>query len=171
MTIRKFGGTLTGLKRVVMLTGFLGAAALAFIIGFSGNNVPQQPLPTSVSQGWGNEALQAAYDSAVRMSPIAMANACGLGASSCFKCHNGKRAVAPVNDRKLAPWHPDHKSTNYSCAGCHQGNPRLMKKEISHKNMLADPRKSPEVACGKCHQGGEGAKRNEQYRSIAAGGK
>lgn len=37
---------------------------------------------------WGAEALQVVSDQAQQLSPIAIANACGLGASSCFRCHN-----------------------------------------------------------------------------------
>jgi hypothetical protein len=100
---------------------------------------------------WGSEALVTLSDSVERFSPVALANACGLGASSCFRCHNGKRAPSPTVDAATAPWHLDHAKVNYSCAGCHQGNPRILKQEIAHKGLLADPRAEPAKACAGCH--------------------
>ena len=43
---------------------------------------------------WGSEALNAVYRGVAESSPIQLANACGSGASSCFKCHDGRRARA-----------------------------------------------------------------------------
>ncbi|MFO1298462.1 MAG: hypothetical protein U1F25_19675 [Rubrivivax sp.] len=45
---------------------------------------------------WGGEAAAADSEDPLHWLPMAPANACGLGASSCFKCHNGKRAAAPM---------------------------------------------------------------------------
>lgn len=100
---------------------------------------------------WGSESLVTLSEQVERLSPVALANACGLGASSCFRCHNGKRAQSPTADAATAPWHANHAKVNYSCAGCHQGNPRILKQEIAHKGLLADPRAEPEKACAGCH--------------------
>lgn len=105
-----------------------------------------------VSVGWGGEAIAVLTQGASTLSPIGLANACGLGASSCFKCHNGKRAAAPTSDAATAPWHAQHAKVNNSCVGCHSGNPRVMKEDVAHKNLLARPRGSVE-ACGGCHKG------------------
>ncbi len=79
-----------------------------------------------------------------KISPIALANACGMGASSCFKCHNGTRAAAPKSDKATDPWHPDHKTVNDSCVGCHNGNARLMKEEMAHAKMLSTLAAAPD---------------------------
>lgn len=100
---------------------------------------------------WGSESLRARPEGIGRFLPVPLANACGLGASSCFRCHNGKRAPSPTADAVTAPWHANHAKVNYSCAGCHQGNPRILKQEIAHKGLLADPRTEPAKACGGCH--------------------
>ncbi len=131
-----------------------------FNASFTG--APSQPLATGAGEranapaalenaGWGREALVVGEDEP-RWSPISVANACGLGASSCFKCHNGTRASAPRMDKGTAPWHVDHKAVNYSCAGCHHGNPRLLKKELAHSEMVVDPRVKLETSCGTCHK-------------------
>ncbi|KAF7597737.1 MAG: hypothetical protein CGU28_16940 [Candidatus Dactylopiibacterium carminicum] len=96
---------------------------------------------------WGSEAIVAFTENARSISPIALANACGLGASSCFKCHNGARAEAPGSD----PWHVQHKQVNFSCVGCHGGNSRLLKKEIAHTGLVANPANGPAQACAACH--------------------
>lgn len=118
---------------------------------------------------WGSEALAAAAERAFEWAPLPVANACGIGASSCFKCHNGKRASAPKADKASAPWHPDHKTVNDSCVGCHSGNARIIKMEIAHTGLVKDPR-GAEQACGKCHKTGNTADLLKTYR-IAAGGK
>lgn len=120
--------------------------------------------------GWGSEALAAAAERAFELAPIPVANACGIGASSCFKCHNGTRAAAPKADKAAAPWHPHHKTVNDSCVGCHGGNARIIKKEIAHTGLVKDPRGSPE-ACGKCHKSGNAADLLKGYRIASAGGK
>ncbi len=104
---------------------------------------------------WGQEALQSTSDAATESLadwlPMAPANACGLGASSCFKCHNGKRAGAPKSDPGSAPWHAQHAKVNNSCVGCHRGNPRVMKDDVAHAKMIAKPRDDAAGTCAGCH--------------------
>lgn len=101
--------------------------------------------------GWGTESLNVVRDGLSQISPIALANACGMGASSCFKCHNGTRAAAPGMDAAKSPWHVQHKTVNNSCVGCHKGNPRLMKEEMAHANMVKSPKQGAD-SCGNCHK-------------------
>ncbi|MBK1615943.1 hypothetical protein CKO44_21040 [Rubrivivax gelatinosus] len=130
---------------------------------------PAEPAAAVVDAGWGHEVLQAADDerSADRFSPLGVANACGLGASSCFKCHNGVRAAAPAADAAKGPWHRDHAKVNYSCVGCHQGNPRLLKQDLAHARLVANPLQS-EAACSACHQTGTPAQWRAPYLRTAA---
>lgn len=142
-------------------------------------NLPTTPLadagsvdasaPQTANAGWGHEVLAVAREQAFELTPFSIANACGIGASSCFKCHNGTRAPAPKADKATSPWHPDHKTVNDSCVGCHAGNARLIKKEIAHANLVKDPRPKPEM-CSKCHQSGDLAGLQKKYQ-IAAGSK
>ncbi|MET0029184.1 MAG: hypothetical protein ABW101_16260 [Candidatus Thiodiazotropha sp.] len=111
------------------------------------------------TQGWGDSAIVSLQDSLSQLSPIRLANACGLGASSCFKCHNGKRAGAPTSQ----PWHQDHDRVNNSCVGCHGGNPRLMKESIAHGGMVGDSLSQPDKFCFKCHAGDEGSTLLSKY--------
>lgn len=113
---------------------------------------------------WGSETQNAVSEP---WSPIQSANACGLGASSCFKCHNGRRAKKWSEDPKTAPWHPNHKKVNFSCAGCHKGNPRLLKESLAHKKLIADPRKTPD-RCMTCHTSGKTS--TELLKPYAIGG-
>jgi nitrate/TMAO reductase-like tetraheme cytochrome c subunit len=106
---------------------------------------------TRAGAGWGAEAVSALAEGASRVSPIPLANACGLGASSCFKCHNGTRAKAADMDPKKSPWHAQHAKVNNSCAGCHKGNPRIMKEDIAHSKMVARPRDDTAGSCAGCH--------------------
>ena len=69
-------------------------------------------------------------------------------------------------DIKVAPWHPDHQKVNFSCAGCHKGNPRLLKKGLAHKKMIADPRATPDKSCASCHKGAEFGKLLKPYKGI-----
>lgn len=126
---------------------------------------PSAPVAAAPAEGWGVEALAAEEEGIdlARLSPVALANACGLGASSCFKCHNGKRAAAPVADASQ-PWHLDHKTVNFSCAGCHAGNPRLLKKELAHKGLNAHPITTPGQSCTSCHAGGEADRLLKRYQ-------
>ncbi|MDO9226066.1 MAG: cytochrome c3 family protein [Pseudomonadota bacterium] len=119
---------------------------------------------TAQSQAWGSESLADLRSGLDMISPIALANACGMGASSCFKCHNGKRASAPNMDAAKAPWHAQHKKVNNSCVGCHKGNPRLMKEDMAHAGMLKGPRAGAD-ACGDCHKS-DLAKLEAVYQSV-----
>ena len=101
--------------------------------------------------GWGEEALARVHEGVAMTSPIELANACGLGASSCFKCHNGQRADEPSDEM----WHSQHADVNHSCAGCHQGNERLMVKSMAHRDLLANPRDHADKSCASCHDSGE----------------
>jgi len=124
-----------------------------------------QAAPASVaSAGWGHEALGGLREYAAALSPIANANACGMGASSCFKCHNGIRAAAPIMDPKKGPWHFDHKSVNGDCVGCHKGNERLIKKELAHTGLIKDPRQKTAETCDACHKSGNTAELNKRYQ-------
>jgi hypothetical protein len=114
------------------------------------------------ASAWGDEMLAGIQHHVIAGLPIRVANACGLGASSCFRCHNGKRAAAPGHD----PWHVQHKTVNYSCAGCHKGNPRLMKEELSHKGMVADPRTQPETSCFNCHKSADAQSLVDTYQKL-----
>lgn len=119
--------------------------------------------------GWGSETLHVVQDGLSQLSPIALANACGLGASSCFKCHNGKRAALPDMNPAKSPWHVHHKSVNNSCVGCHKGNPRIMKEDMAHSGMIKSPKGGAE-ACGSCHKGDLG-KFEAPYKSVNVGSK
>jgi hypothetical protein len=120
---------------------------------------PVAVAPAVGTSGWGHEAVEGAPP--VWPSPIAAANACGLGASSCFKCHNGVRAAAP----KSGAWHVDHEKVNFSCVGCHHGNPRLLKMELAHKDLINDPRTNPSGTCGaSCHQSDKVADLLKRYQ-------
>lgn len=133
----------------VMLSLFgLGVAMLTSLAGKHAEDSVGQ-----VAAGWGGEATVALAEGVAQLSPISLANACGLGASSCFKCHNGKRAAAPEMDAAKSPWHAQHAKVNNSCVGCHKGNSRIMKQEVAHAKMLAKPRDNTADACGSCHQG------------------
>ena len=116
--------------------------------------------------GWGDRVLATLHHDVLERAPIAVANACGLGATSCFKCHNkGRRGPKPTMNAKAAPWHTDHEEVNHDCDGCHQGNPRLMIKGIAHRGMLADPRKHPQKACSSCHAGAKVSKLLSTYEN------
>jgi len=101
-------------------------------------------VPTAHKSGWGESAIK----TLATWSPIRVANACGMGASSCFKCHNSGRGPAISNDA----WHADHEQVNNDCVGCHQGSPYLLKKSLAHAGLIADPRLVPAKACATCHQ-------------------
>ncbi len=163
--IRKF------FKGTVVLSAAWLLVVAATTIGKLSNPVgvalPEAP---AARPDWGSEALSVAREQAFELAPFAVANACGIGASSCFKCHNGTRAAAPKTDRKAAPWHPDHKTVNDSCVGCHGGNARLIKKEIAHTNLVKDPRAKAEQ-CSICHKSGDSATLLKSYQVVAAGGK
>lgn len=123
--------------------------------------MPAAPDRAADAKSWGGEALVVSSDA---WSPIAAANACGMGASSCFKCHNGARAAAPKMEKATAPWHVDHKTVNQSCAGCHKGNARIIKKELAHEGLVKDPRASSAETCGTCHKSGNVAELAKTYQ-------
>jgi hypothetical protein len=148
---------------VVFSVVMLGIAVLA------GNDSTQDSQGAASNAGWGAESLVELQSGLDKISPIALANACGMGASSCFKCHNGKRAGAPKMDPAKSPWHVDHKKVNNSCVGCHKGNSRMMKEELAHAGLLKGPRGGAE-ACGGCHKA-DLAKVEATYKSVTGGSK
>ena len=111
-----------------------------------------EPVASHSVTGWGAEATATVAEGLTQLSPISLANACGMGASSCFRCHNGKRAAIADMDPKKSPWHAQHAKVNNSCVGCHKGNARIMKEDLAHKNMLAKPRDNTADACASCHK-------------------
>lgn len=119
-----------------------------WLVEYEEANVPHYSQAND--DAWGNETLASVGNTLQNLSPIPLANACGLGASSCFRCHNDRRATAP-NKGPDAPWHVEHDKVNYSCAGCHQGNPRILKKDIAHSNLIANSVAAPEKTCASCH--------------------
>ncbi len=128
------------------------------------------PASAAEGRGWGSEALNAVRDRAFALAPVSIANACGLGASSCFKCHNGSRAEAPKMDEKSSPWHTDHMTVNDDCVGCHGGNPRIIKKDLAHTHLEKDPRAKVEM-CVKCHKSGDAPTLLKRYQIASGGGK
>ncbi len=155
-------------KPVRRIAGYAGATLLATVAAVVWSVLATAPqsdggVPVSVAaNGWGSEALETLQAHARELAPIPVANACGIGASSCFKCHNGKRAEAPKMDKDKAPWHAQHKTVNDSCAGCHGGNARIIKKELSHQGMVNDPRTKPEL-CASCHKADDPAALVKRY--------
>jgi hypothetical protein len=153
----------------------MGALTLGTVVTVMLVSEPEETVVATdrvpAAAGWGNEALSVVHEGASRMSPIPLANACGMGASSCFKCHNGKRAAAPSMESASAPWHTQHKTVNNSCVGCHQGNPRVMKQDVSHKGLIGNPRSDTATACVGCHTGADVNELNKHYMSLAGGGK
>ncbi len=117
----------------------------------------------SSEHSWGDALLTNIDRYVVAVLPIRVANACGLGASSCFKCHNGKRAISPG----AKPWHKQHEIVNFSCAGCHRGNPRLMMKTLAHSRMVVDPRQTPGKSCFNCHTTGGAQKLVDRYLKLS----
>jgi hypothetical protein len=146
-------------RRVVssLLTLALVATAWALLAG----DPPRADAgpATAAAPGWGHEALADVQERLREVSPIGLANACGMGSSSCAKCHNGTRAAAP----KAEKWHTDHKTVNDSCVGCHRGNPRIMKADLSHAKMVVDSRTAPET-CTACHKSDDMTKLMAAYQ-------
>ncbi|MBV2184271.1 MAG: cytochrome c3 family protein [Rhizobium sp.] len=126
-------------------------AAVIAVLANVGQFAEPQQLAQNDRDAWGAESRFALQDGLQRISPIALANACGLGASSCFKCHNGKRAAEPNMDEAKSPWHAQHRKANNSCVGCHKGNPRIMVKESAHTGLVKSARSGVEL-CGDCHK-------------------
>jgi len=133
----------------------------ALSMGNYETNATSQAAPS-----WGGEALKAVYRGVANSSPIRLANACGSGASSCYKCHDGRHATAVNYEKKTGPWHLQHKTVEHSCVGCHKGNERIIKKEIAHVGMIADPRTKSEV-CTSCHKPNEVATLLPGYNKVA----
>lgn len=122
--------------------------------------------PASAPMAWGGEVLAGLSGRVLAGLPIRVANACGLGASSCFRCHNGKRAAEPAQDPVADPWHVQHSKVNYSCAGCHQGNPRLMKQTMAHRGLVSNPVSEPEKTCFGCHTSADAQGLVDTYRKL-----
>lgn len=142
------------LLRTALLVLALAAVTAALAVTGQQLLVHQEQLVAeqadSTAYDWGIEALDTLHQEVQALSPIPLANACGLGASSCFRCHNGQRAAAPATDEN-GPWHSQHTTVNYSCAGCHKGNPRIIKESIAHKKLVVNPVATPETSCAGCH--------------------
>lgn len=161
--LRKTGAFVLG-STSLWLAVFCVMVAVAFVDHAVGKRGAQPvAVSTSTASGWGAEAVQILKDNALALSPIPLANACGLGASSCSRCHNGTRADAPNSDVKTAPWHVDHANVNYSCVGCHQGNPRVLRQDIAHGKLIANPRADAGKHCVSCHAAGEIPERAARY--------
>lgn len=150
--------------RALAFSLLLLAAGSVFLL-LPSPDEPEAPSAHAVA-GWGSEALDVLAAHSARLSPLPLANACGLGASSCFRCHNGKRAPEPASDAITAPWHLQHATVNYSCAGCHQGNPRILKQEIAHKGLLANPLDEPAKSCSGCHAAADVERLAATYRNT-----
>lgn len=148
-------------KRVLIALKLLGGLAIASVLAFAGWNAVavssigydlDKQVVTVGDHGWGAEVFDAIHDSAIADGLVRPANACGLGASSCFRCHNGQRAAEPNTDPVKAPWHVQHAKVNNSCVGCHNGNPRLMREQMAHQNLIGNPRATPSESCASCHR-------------------
>lgn len=160
------------LKLLSLLLG--GGVLLGALWSGLGDEAAETPLrnaatpPTPAGAEWGQAAMQALQRHVLEGLPISVANACGLGASSCFKCHNGQRAPEPGSDPATAPWHVQHQKVNGSCVACHQGNPRLMKKNIAHNKLVPNPISKPQESCFSCHAGADGEGKLADYRKLLA---
>jgi len=178
-------------RLIILLRGLFrhfGRALLAITLVVSGTTLmiithehnADTSTQATANDGWGSEALSMAYDG-ISATIIPLANACGVGSSSCYKCHNGKRAGAPNMDSTKAPWHSagapnmdstkapwhkEHAKVNKSCAGCHKGNPRLMREKMAHNRMISDPRDEIQKACSTCHKGDDLETLNKPYISL-----
>ncbi|MFO8005381.1 hypothetical protein [Thioalkalivibrio sp.] len=138
-----------------------GVAAILSIMAVFGGSIlivealtgdPRSSVISGEQRDWGAEVLDAIHDNVIAQGLVRPANACGLGASSCFRCHNGRRAAEPPTDPTTAPWHSDHARVNNSCTGCHDGNPRLMREQMAHKDLIAKPLNAPDESCASCHR-------------------
>jgi nitrate/TMAO reductase-like tetraheme cytochrome c subunit len=162
---RRCGRVLWRTGAVVLVLG-LGAIVLA--VGNHYLASRQEQLIVQADQDtasdWGIEALDTLRQQTEALSPVSIANACGLGASSCFRCHNGQRAPLPKTG-DAGPWHDQHAKVNYSCAGCHKGNPRIIKESIAHKNLVVNPVATPAQTCGSCHTADADEKAKTYLRS------
>lgn len=162
------------LLAVLATVTVLGGTAWSYLTGagydeagLAMSDAGGEAASAGAAYAWGDEVLADIHEHVINGLPIRVANACGLGASSCFKCHNGKRAEAPATDAAKNPWHVDHKSVNGSCVGCHQGNPRLMKKDVAHSGLVANPRSKPETTCFSCHTSGDAQSMVDAYQKLS----
>ena len=141
-------GVLRKSARLLVLCLFAGIALIGWeLLVLQGEQA--QYTAERGDAGWGAESIAALPERLMPGSLIAPANACGMGASSCFQCHNGNRAEAPSDEA----WHTEHAAVNNSCVGCHKGNPRLMREDMAHRNLIVDPREKPAETCANCHRG------------------
>lgn len=167
MSIGTIGSQLRKYKRWMIaataLSVLFSASTVAWLSLVAEKQSEMAPV-ISAGSGWGQETIGDLREYTAALSPIASANACGMGASSCFKCHNGTRAAAPKMDAKAGPWHLDHKSVNGSCVGCHKGKERLVKKELAHEGMIKNPRLKVADTCDACHKSGSAAEFNKRYQ-------
>jgi len=175
--LRTLWNTLLRRVRLVVVLGAvsaLGGAVSLYIVerGHDGLYLTAESVQASANEpAWGNSLLANIDRFVIAVSPIRIANACGLGASSCFRCHNGKRAASPSANPEKNPWHGQHESVNYSCAGCHKGNPRLMKKKMAHSKLATDPRQQPAKSCFNCHTSDDAQKLVDRYLQLPRKGK
>lgn len=147
----KFGKTLSALGgKVWRGAAFLAVFGLCAVALTEFGVALKNTATESAASGWGSEATAAVAEGVSKLSPIPLANACGMGASSCFKCHDGKRAPQPSLDKAKSPWHVQHTKVNNSCIGCHSGNPRIMKEDMAHKGLVAKPFGGAQ-SCASCH--------------------
>lgn len=163
-----------GFIRQVRLLAVLTTVSVIAGTGWSylggGSDGPQRTAASGDTQSqppaWGDEVLANIHEHVIAGLPVRVANACGLGASSCFRCHNGKRAPAPAKDPAKDPWHVQHDKVNYSCGGCHKGNPRLMKETIAHNGLIANPVAKPDETCFGCHNAASDQGLVDTYRKL-----
>lgn len=166
--LRRAAGVTVAVTAVSLVSTLAGLALVAHRDHHDGALSASKQSPALVNvpaggQGWGEEAISLIHAKLFASIGITPANACGMGATTCFKCHNGTQAKAP--DTK--PWHVQHIPVNYSCNGCHQGNPRLMNKNIAHSGMLPNPLTDTQKACASCHtDSGKLAKYVATYKQI-----
>lgn len=147
----RFRGAVRGMARAAGVLSLLAVMVVGWEAFVRHVERASAPMGPQVASEWGAESLAVLPGHGLVLSVIAPANACGLGASSCFKCHNGFRAKAPSD----GPWHGHHDSVDQSCAGCHKGNARLAKQDLAHRNLVRDPRKQPAESCAGCHRGAD----------------
>ncbi len=165
---RRIQQVLRSIRRTVVGVASLGVLATGLAVVDS--SLGDLRSNSSESAGWGAESLAESPGGSRGVSLISVANACGLGASSCFKCHNGQRAEAPSMDEASAPWHVQHEKVNHSCAGCHDGNPRIIRKAMAHRDLIANPNETPDRSCTTCHAN-EADEYLQRYLAVAPGEK
>lgn len=148
-------------SRGVLLSLLVIPAVMAGWVGYA-SYVISNGVPGGEDGSWSSDVLAEIHEGIITASPVEMANACGLGASSCFKCHNGKRAEAPGPQK----WHSEHDKVNGSCVGCHSGNQRLMVKNMAHRDLIGDPRMKSQETCMSCHKDADPKALVDKYMGI-----